>query len=331
MEQISIYYANARSLKNKLPELEILLRTREYDIIAFCETWLDNTVPSALLSFGYYAVIRKDRLERRGGGVLLLVRREFDFVQINIPEIFADVEAVLVDLKLRDTLLRLAICYRAPNVSPEISMRHCEFLDFVHCVQYPTLQLGDFNLVVDWMHLYAPGGAASDFVAKVIDLSLLQLVTMPTRGCNILDLALTNDPLPFLFCSTAAPFSTSDHDSLILRLAFRQEFLAAVRSFNFAKANYNAMNIFFANLDWTSTLSNCFDVDVVCQTITNIIRNAISLFVPVHKGPRFNVPLHIRQLQNERVRLHHQLRNGNSAVLNEFRAIRNRYKTAVSN
>ncbi len=135
MEQISIYYANARSLKNKLPELEILLHPCEYDIIAFCEAWLAITVPSALLSFGYYAVIRKDRLERCGGGVLLLVRREIDIVQIHIPEIFTDVEAVLVDLKLRDAMLRLAICYRAPNVSPEISMQHCEFLGFVHCVQ----------------------------------------------------------------------------------------------------------------------------------------------------------------------------------------------------
>ncbi len=86
MEQLRVYYANARSLKNKLPELEILLRTREYDILAFSETWLDNTVPSALLSFGFYAVLRKDRLDRRGGGVLLLIRREIDFVQIHIPE-----------------------------------------------------------------------------------------------------------------------------------------------------------------------------------------------------------------------------------------------------
>ncbi len=93
------------------------------------------------------------------------------------------------------------------------------------------------------MHFDAPAGAAADFVAKVIDLSLLQLVSMPTRGCNIIDLALTNDPLPFLFYSMAAPSSTSDHNSLILHLAFRQESLPAVKSFNFTKADYHKWSI----------------------------------------------------------------------------------------
>ncbi len=243
----------------------------------------------------------------------------------------ADIEAVVADLKLRDTMLCLAICYHAPNVTPAISMQHCEFLEFMHHVQYPTLQLGDFNLVVDWTHFYAPGGAAADFLAKIIDLSLLQLVSSPTHGRNILDLALTNDPLPFLSCSTAAPFSTSDHDSLVLCLAFCQERPLAAKCYNFDKADYNAMNIFFANLDWNSMLLNCRDVNVVCQTISDFIRYAISMFVPIRKGPKFNVPLHIRQLRNEHLRLHHVLRNGNNAVLLEFRAARNRYKSAVSN
>ncbi len=47
MEQIRVYYANTRSLKNKLPELELLVRSSVYDIIAFCETWLDDHVLAA--------------------------------------------------------------------------------------------------------------------------------------------------------------------------------------------------------------------------------------------------------------------------------------------
>ncbi len=92
-----------------------------------------------------------------------------------------------------------------------------------------------------------------------------------------------------------------------------------------------AMNVFFANLDWYNLLGDCLDVNVICQTITDIICYAISLFVPVCKGLRFNVPLHIRQLHNKRVRLHRELKNGNSAVMHDFRVIRNRYKIAVSN
>ncbi len=98
--------------------------------------------------------------------------------------------------------------------------------------------MGDFNSIVDWKHFYASGGAAADFMAKVVDLSLSQLVSSPTRGSNVLDLALANDPFPVLYCDTAASFSSSDHDSLTLRLAFRQEPLpVAAKCYNFAKAN----------------------------------------------------------------------------------------------
>ncbi len=114
-------------------------------------------------------------MDRRGGGVLLLVKHEIIFVQISIPDYFADVEAVVVDLMLRDTMFRLAISYHAPNVAPAISALHVEFLKFAHHVQYPMLHLGDFNLVVDWSNFYASGGAAADFVTKIRDLSPSQL------------------------------------------------------------------------------------------------------------------------------------------------------------
>ncbi len=107
--------------------------------------------------------------------------------------------------------------------------------------------------------------------------------------------------------------------------------LPVVKHYNFARADYAAMNAFFANLDWHILLHNCPDVNAVCQVISSIVSNAIDQFVPTPKGPRFNVPLHIRQLRNEHVRLHRMLRKGNEAVRFEFQQVRNRYKIAVRN
>ncbi len=84
--------------------------------------------------------------------------------------------------------------------------------------------------------------------------------------------------LPVLYCGTVAPFSNSDHDSLVLGLAFQQEPSPVAKSYNFAKANYPAMNIFLASLDWPALLYNCLDVNAVCQTISDIVSTVRPLY-----------------------------------------------------
>ena len=41
-------FFNARSLKNKLPLLHVLLYSGTFDVIAIAETWLNDSVSSAL-------------------------------------------------------------------------------------------------------------------------------------------------------------------------------------------------------------------------------------------------------------------------------------------
>ncbi len=326
-----MFYANARSLKNKLGELEVLVYEQVYDILAFCESWLDDSIPNALLSHGLYTVIRKDRIGRVGGGVVLLIKRGLEFQVSSTPEQLAELECVIVDLRLCATWFRVAVTYRAPNATADVSSLHCKLLEFVHSVSYPTLQLGDFNLAIDWTNLHAVGGSASDFMSKVIDLSLVQLVEVPTRGINILDLALVNDPLPIMFCGTGPPFSTSDHESVMICLSFQVESPPVFQRYIFSKADYAQMNIFLANVDWYNIIAISHDCEDMCHTITAIIQEALHLFVPVSKGPRFLVPLHIRQLQNKRVQLHRQLKCGDWSVKREFQLVRNQYKMAVHN
>ncbi len=156
-------------------------------------------------------------------------------------------------------------------------------------------------------------------------------MSAPTRGRNILDLVLVNDPLPILSCATASPFSTSDHDSVTLCLSFQVECLPTDFRYNFSKADYEGMNLFLANIDWCAIVASCSDTEECCNTITAIIREAMGMFVPVTKGPRFVVPLFIRQLQNRRAQLHRELKHGNELARPEFQKVRNQYKNAVRN
>ncbi|CAJ0950869.1 unnamed protein product [Ranitomeya imitator] len=65
--------ANARSLTNKMEELEAEISTGNFDIVGITETWLDESYDWAVNLQGY-SLFRKDRKNRRGGGVCLYVK-----------------------------------------------------------------------------------------------------------------------------------------------------------------------------------------------------------------------------------------------------------------
>ena len=69
---VSIFYANSRSLVNKTVLLELEIATYRYDIMVFTKTRLDSTITDSELFLSNYRVFRRDRPYngRKGGGVL---------------------------------------------------------------------------------------------------------------------------------------------------------------------------------------------------------------------------------------------------------------------
>ena len=65
-------YLNARSIVNKIKELELLVLSENDDIVAITETWLNATILDSELNIDGYTLLRKDRIDnKRGGGVAL--------------------------------------------------------------------------------------------------------------------------------------------------------------------------------------------------------------------------------------------------------------------
>ena len=84
--QISIYYQNSRGLGSKHKRFFCTSSSYEYDIIILTETWLKKDILSAEFFDNSYAVYRKDRNIKRGGGVLTALNNEtFASEQIDIP------------------------------------------------------------------------------------------------------------------------------------------------------------------------------------------------------------------------------------------------------
>ena len=82
--EVSFLSLNARSILPKIEELTLLVAKAQPSLVFITETWLDDSVPSTMLSLPEHSsCIRRDRLGRRGGGVLLLVRDGLSFSHRN--------------------------------------------------------------------------------------------------------------------------------------------------------------------------------------------------------------------------------------------------------
>ena len=71
---IHSYNWNAHSVCNKRPEIESLLHLHDLDILGVTESLLR---PGDVWELPGFMSYRADRLEGQGGGVLILVKREF--------------------------------------------------------------------------------------------------------------------------------------------------------------------------------------------------------------------------------------------------------------
>ena len=72
-EKLNIFYPNARSLNNKMEELEAKVDSEEYDIVAVSETWFKEE-SSWRTGIEGYKVYRCDRKERIGVEVAIWVK-----------------------------------------------------------------------------------------------------------------------------------------------------------------------------------------------------------------------------------------------------------------
>ena len=68
--------SNARSLANKVNELEILKESYRADLIFVTETWLTDSVPDEIVNVSGLNIVRRDRLCGRGGGVAIYVNHD---------------------------------------------------------------------------------------------------------------------------------------------------------------------------------------------------------------------------------------------------------------
>ena len=110
---------NARSIVNKKNELNIMVEDIDPHIIGITESWANIDITDAELGLTGYVMFRKDRIGRRGEGVILYVKESIQAYEIKLEREADCDKAVWCKIVSGNSKLTIGLVYRSPNINEE--------------------------------------------------------------------------------------------------------------------------------------------------------------------------------------------------------------------
>ncbi|GMS78959.1 hypothetical protein PENTCL1PPCAC_1134 [Pristionchus entomophagus] len=144
-KNLSLFFANCRSVRNSIDTVTFLLNHRKFDIFALTETWLSDTDSDAFLlsGAGDYFVFRTDRVDSRGGGVLIYAHSTTLPVQVSslvIPGFECSTIDIFSNVATNATnCIRIITIYRAPNSPLSSTSPFIDYLNLSTSCPHPSI------------------------------------------------------------------------------------------------------------------------------------------------------------------------------------------------
>jgi len=275
---------NARSITNKLNELEFLLTSHPDQIVCVTESWLDETVPNSVIIRNTDNIcFRCDRVGKKGGGVMVLIPKKFKSFEIasTSNESF---EGIMLSVFINSINFTLVNVYRPPGNDPQFMPKFENFLQPVLAKPECLILMGDFNLPdINWTTL-TTDVSNQNINYQFLEFSLLnalhQAVHFSTREENLLDLCLTSDTIFISHVECLAPFASSDHNQIRVHLNLSSFEKQCGNFRNFGKADYEGMKRYFGTVCWPEIFNPCVCTEDFYAVFRNIFNSAIEKFVP---------------------------------------------------
>ena len=248
------------------------------------ETFLDATVTDGADSIsipGYSLCCRRDRprINSKGGIAIYCLEGVaiFHDQALDPPEF----ELMWFSVSLKTQKVLVAAVYRPPSANSDIIsyLNSTTLSKLSEFGAQSVILLGDFNVHhKEWLGSRTTDAAGRRTLEMCNALGLTQFVHEPTRGDQILDLVITDlDSI----CTTHARLGTSDHHPVFVKLnmpLYRDQPYKR-KVWQYDKADYWGMRGFIASTNW-SLVFQPDDPEVVCSNVTNIIRDAMELYIP---------------------------------------------------
>ncbi len=267
----NVLILNTRSLVSKTDELANFVELYKSNLVFVTETWLCDKIPDEAIQLPGMTSIRKDRIGRRGGGVVLYIsnsiptKTRHDFSQSPFECLWAILRPTWLPRCI--SRIAVAVAYLPPSTTSEDVERFYDY--FYSC----------YDILIS----ESPSTSNGFRPAKLARYSKLkQIIRNPTRGSNILDLLFTDISTFFETPKILAPIATSDHATILLDAKVhvtRKNAIRKVKVRPLKQSSLQGFEEYLKHYDWLPVLSEN-NVDSKVDSFLEITHNITDFYFP---------------------------------------------------
>ena len=266
---LSVLHMNARSLLGKMDQLRLLCEPNGADIITLSETWLNKDIDDSEIELPGYSIIRRDRSERTGGGVIIYIREGLVFSERNDLH---NNEAIWIQVnRTRCKPFIIGRIYRPPNQQVHKFLEDFNSLAGIE-FHFDKIILGDFN--IDYSSIKKRNANQSDRLKLkgIADLhDIKQIIHFPTRIAehseSQIDLIFT-DNVHKIVDFGVKDFGMSDHSMVycVFKSGLMKVPPKPLEYRSFKSYNKSSFRQDLTNVPWHVVLNNPEDLEGGVQT-----------------------------------------------------------------
>ena len=292
---------NSRSIINKKSELNIMVDDIKPHIIGITESWANNDITDAELGLEGYVMFRKDRIGKRGGGVLLYIKETIPAYEVQLQEEADCKEALWCNLVTGHTKITIGVVYRCPNITIQNNEKIHNAISEV--CKGDCIIMGDFNHGnIKWDSQQSTGVEDHTFLCLVQDNFLTQHVLEPTRAARVLDIVLSSQKEFVDNVVIHEPLGSSDHNQLHFNINIKSDKTKVKQCRrDFRSSNYEEIRKSLAIIDWNDNMNNKTATECL-----NIFRGeldrAIDNYVPMKKQGKRSKKKHLSKEAFRKIR-----------------------------
>ena len=258
-------------------EFMLLLARHHPDISVLTESWLSPEDTDDSIAVPGYLAYRKDRLIKRGGGILCFVRNSFSVTIIDLDPLLSplSINSEFLSLHVKELSLVVIIIYHPywndSQADDEALTTLFAIIDHVYVRFGSDIRLallGDFN---DLRKHYSS-------ISQLSQLS--PIVDFPTRGTHTLDQLFVNfaiDQKPF----SLPPLSNSDHCVILWEPSVpHSPLLLKKKVRNFSQSNMLNFSKSLCSYDWLSFIKSFDNLDTASTFFQESLLFLFNLYFP---------------------------------------------------
>ena len=281
---------------------------------------------------------------KSGRGCLLYAKIKLGAKEILLKKLYNEYVLIEITCKGRDEKILVCCIYRSPNSSLENNATLCDCITELSKIKCKNIiMVGDFNYGhINWENLSSQNNTERNFIDKLQDNYLSQMVTVPTRKrgsdrSTMLDLIITKQPDKITDIDIRSPLGSSDHATIYFNIITEPKNIKREKIVYFYnKGNYREMCKKVSEYDWSNILEKSKHIDEQWESFAELITNAQEIHIPhktidmnKNKSNSWKVPRtkEMKIIENKRDRKWTRyMETGNLNHYKEFCSYRNKVK-----